>query len=89
MQIIAILANVIFLILFVPLFMSDRAQYFGIGTEMIVAAIAAPVLSMIALVLGNASIFDLIPLEIEARKATLRQRIAEAETKSSGNGIRD
>jgi hypothetical protein len=84
MHIIAILANLILLII-VAMLVAGNGLPDGAGFGIFVAAIAAPALSTIALVRRNGSISELISLEIQARKITLRQRIAEAEARMAGN----
>ncbi|EJJ30545.1 hypothetical protein [Rhizobium sp. CF142] len=87
MHFIAILANLILLIVVAALIVGNGLPDSGEGLGFFVAAIVAPVLSTIALLRRNVSISELISLEIRARKATLRQRIAEAEAKTAGRDI--
>lgn len=86
MHIIAILANLILLIVVATLIAGNGLPD-GEGLGIFIAAIAAPILSTIALVRRNGSISELISLEIQARKITLRQRIAEAEAKAASKDI--
>ncbi|MBW9055385.1 hypothetical protein [Rhizobium mesosinicum] len=86
MHIIAILANLILLVVVMTLIVGNGLPNDGEGLRIVAAALAAPVLSTVALLRRNGSISELISLEIQARKITLRQRIAEAETK--GKDIR-
>ncbi len=87
MHIIAILANLILLILVAALIVVRGLPDNGEAMAILIAAIVAPAFSTIALWRRNGPIFELISLEIEARKATLRQRIAEAEANTAGKSI--
>lgn len=87
MHVIAILANLILLIVVVALIAGNGLPDSSEGLGTVVAAIVSPVLSTIALLRRNGSISELVSLEIRARKATLRRRIAEAEATAVGSGI--
>ena len=87
MHVIAILANLILLIAVVALIAANGLPDSGEGLGTVLAAIVSPVLSTIALLRRNGSVSELISLEIRARKATLRLRIAEADAAAAGNGI--
>ncbi|MBB3590272.1 Na+/melibiose symporter-like transporter [Rhizobium sp. BK529] len=87
MHIIAILANLILMVVVMTLVAGNGLPDGGAGLGILAAAIAAPVLSIVALLRRNGSISELISLEIQARKMTLRQRIAEAEAKAAGNDV--
>lgn len=83
MRIVAILANLT-LLGFVAMLIVKQGLPSGGDVGIFAAIVAAPVVSIIALVRNHDWPFpELISLELQARKAKLRQQIAEAQAKAA------
>ena len=83
MRIVAILANLI-LLAFVATIIIKSGLPGREDAGFFIALVSAPLLSILALALhGKLRFPELLSLEVQARKAKLRQQIAEAEARAS------